>query len=55
MYIPGKPQVPMVYLLCNTFVHERCVGKYKAAQTLLINDVAIFIFSPIAFNFGFKI
>ena len=31
-----------------------CVGECSAAQTLFINDVAVFIFPPIAFDFGFE-
>ena len=27
VYISGKPQVHMVQLLCNTSMHEPCVGK----------------------------
>ena len=54
VYISGKPLVPMVYLLCNTSVHKPCKGERKATQTLFINDVAIFIFPPVAFSFGFE-
>ena len=27
MYISGEPRVPMVQLLCNTSVHEPCIGE----------------------------
>ena len=31
-----------------------CVGEHQAAQTSVINDVALFIVSLIAFDFGFE-
>ena len=42
----------MVYLLCNNSMHKLCMGKRYAAQTLFIHDIAVFMFSSIAFDFG---
>ena len=38
----------------STSPHKPAWGEHSVAQTLFLNGVAVFIFSPIAMNVGFK-